>query len=121
MRALYVFAELPAVRESRFDTGNIIERKVRVYDGFFICPFALLIGPFVYKMRRSGVRVVLLSLVLVTANMFAQIWPAQPHYAAPVLGALILALLYSVGQPLRSTVVKPMSSGLTEIAAPRSQ
>jgi hypothetical protein len=96
MRALYVFAELPGLLSSRYDPWTAIERKVRVYYGFFIWPFSLLIAPCAYAMWRSEMRPVLLSLALLSANMVAQIWRPQPHYAAPVAGAALLALLFSV-------------------------
>lgn len=96
MRAVYVFLELPPVLMSRYDPWTIIERKIPVYYGFFVWPFSLLLAPCLYAVWRSDMRVVLLSVALMVAIMLVQVWPPQPHYAAPAASALILALMYSV-------------------------
>jgi hypothetical protein len=74
----------------------ILEKKVTTYYGFFIWPFSLLIVPCALAMWRNGMRVVLLSVLFVSAGLFVQLWLGQPHYAAPATGALILAWLFSI-------------------------
>lgn len=96
MRTFYVFHELRYLLISKYDVGYIIREKANVYYGFFIWPFLLLIEACVYVMWRGELRVVLLSMALLAADLFAQIWQPHGHYAAPAAGAVILALLYSV-------------------------
>jgi len=96
MRAFYVFHELQYILISKYDVGFILREKASVYYGFFIWPFVLLIGPCIYAMWRSEMRVVLLSMALMAAGLFAQIWKPHAHYAAPAASAVFLTLLYSV-------------------------
>jgi len=96
MREFYVLHELPYILISKYDVGFILREKASVYYGFFIWPFLLLIGPCVFAIWRSEMRVVLLSMALLAAGLFAQIWQPHAHYAAPAAGAVILALLFSV-------------------------
>ncbi len=95
MRVFYMFHELPALMIIKYDLGYFFRLKAAVYYGFFIWPFLLLIGPCVYAIWRSEVRVVLFAMALLAAGLFAQIWPPHAHYAAPAAGAVILMLLYS--------------------------
>ncbi len=96
MRALYVFHELPDLLRIKYALGYLIRVKSDDYYVFFIWPFALLIAPCVYAMWRSEMRVVLFSVLLLAAELFAQVWPSQPQYAAPAAGALFLLIMYSV-------------------------
>lgn len=96
MRLLYVHSELPAVLLNRYDTLALVERTVRAYYGFFIWPFALLVAPCTYAMWSSKMRPVLVSVILPAVFMLTLTWPPQPHYAAPITGALILMLLVSI-------------------------
>jgi hypothetical protein len=96
MRAFYVYHEFPDLLIYKYNLGYLVRLKANVYYGFFIWPFLLLIGPCVYAMWRSEMRVVLLSMALVAVDLLAQIWPPHAHYAAPAAGAVFLALLYSV-------------------------
>jgi hypothetical protein len=98
MRAFYVFDEMPDLMMAKYDLGYLVRLKANVYYGFFIWPFALLIGPSLYAMWRSEMRVILLSVAFMTAALFPQIWPPHGHYAAPATGAVFLALLFSVRQ-----------------------
>jgi hypothetical protein len=95
MRAFYVFHELPDLMIAKYDLGYLTRLKGNVYYAFFIWPFALLIGPCVYAMWRSELRVVLFSVAFMCADLFAQVWPPHAHYAAPAVGAVFLALLFS--------------------------
>jgi hypothetical protein len=52
---------------------------------------------------------VLLSVALVAAALFAQIWPPEAHYAAPLTGAVLLMLLYSL-RYVRSRWRGPLSA-----------
>ena len=96
MRAFYVYHELPDSLIRNYNLGYFLRLNANVYYGFFIWPFLLLIGPCVYAMWRSEIRVVLLSIALVAAGLIPQIWPPHGHYAAPAAGAVFLVLLYSV-------------------------
>ncbi len=96
MRTFYVFYELPTLLKLKYNLGSLVQQSVSLYYGFFIWPFLLLIIPCVYAMWRSEMRAVLISLVLVSANLFAQIWAPHPHYGAPAAGAVFLWVLYSV-------------------------
>ena len=96
MRAFYVFHELPDLMLSKYNAPYLMRRTADTYYASFIWPFALLIGPCLYAMWRSDMRVVLLSLGLVAAVLLAQIWPPFAHYAAPATGAVFLALLSSI-------------------------
>jgi len=96
MKSFYVFYELPAVMGYQYNSWSIFAHSVGHYYGFYIWPFSLLIGPCVYAMWRSGMRAVLISIAFVSANLLAQIWLPRAHYAAPVAGAVFLALVYSV-------------------------
>jgi|HubBroStandDraft_6_1064221.scaffolds.fasta_scaffold55863_2 hypothetical protein len=96
MRATYVGWELPDLMKVNYDLWSILRKKVTAYYGFYIWPFALLIVPCALALWRNEMRVVLLSVLFVSAGLFAQLWLPQPHYAAPAAGALILALLFTV-------------------------
>jgi hypothetical protein len=96
MRTFYVFHELPDLLRYKYDLGYVFRLRANIYYVFFIWPFSLLIGPGLYAMWRSEMRVVLLSVALLAVDLFVQIWPPHSHYAAPALGAMFLALLYSV-------------------------
>lgn len=96
MRAFYVFHELPDLMISKYDVGYLTRLKGNIYYAFFIWPFALLLGPCIYAMWRSELRVVLFCVAFMAADLFAQIWPPHAHYAAPAVGAVFLAVLFSV-------------------------
>jgi hypothetical protein len=96
MRATYVGWELPDLLKVKYDLWSILRKKVTSYYGFYIWPFSLLIVPCVLAMWRNEMRVVLLSVLFMSAGLFSQLWLPQPHYAAPAAGALILAFLFSV-------------------------
>jgi hypothetical protein len=96
MRTFYVYQELPDLQLSKYAAGYLARMKANAYYVFFVWPFLLLIAPSIYAMWRSDLRVVLLSMALLAADLFAQIWPPLPHYAAPATAAVFLALLYSL-------------------------
>jgi hypothetical protein len=96
MRNFYVFHDLPDVLRTKYALGWLIGQRVYAYYAFFLWPFLLLIGPCIVAIWRSPVRIVLFSVALLVANLFAQVWPPQPHYAAPAAGAVFLAALFSL-------------------------
>ena len=96
MRALYVYWELPNLLIWRYSLGALERLRASVYYSFYLWPFLLLVAPGVVAMWRSRLRVVLFSLALVAGGLFAQRWQPQPHYAAPAVGAVFLAILYSL-------------------------
>jgi hypothetical protein len=102
MKTFYVFHELPDYLRYRYDLGDFIGKRAAVYYGFFIWPLALLVGPCVYAMWRSEMRIVLISLGIIGVELFAQLWTPEAHYAAPATGAFILAVLFSMRHFRRS-------------------
>jgi hypothetical protein len=96
MRTFYVAHELPDYLRYRNELGDFIGKRAAVYYGFFIWPLGLLVGPCVYAMWRSQMRVVVISLGVIAFELFAQVWFPEAHYAAPATGALILAVLFSM-------------------------
>jgi len=96
MRAFYVYHELPYALRWENDAGYFTLVKAGIYYAFFLWPFLFLIVPCMYALWHSRLRIVLLSLALVAAVLFAQIWPPESHYAAPVTGAVLLLLLYAL-------------------------
>jgi hypothetical protein len=98
MRMFYVYYELPTLLRYKYtyDLGSVAQQSVAQYYGFFIWPFSLLILPCAYAMWRSRMRAALVSIALVAACVFAQVWYPRAHYAAPVTSALILWFLFSV-------------------------
>jgi len=96
MRAFYILHELPGALLWKDEADYFTRVKTSIYYGFFLWPFLFLIAPCILAILRGELRVVLLSTVLVIADLLLQIWPPHSHYAAPVAGAMILMLLYSL-------------------------
>lgn len=101
MRAFYIRHELPAAMLWKYEMDYFTRTSASIYYGFFLWPFLLLMAPCILALARGELRIVLLSTVLVAADLMAQIWPPHSHYAAPITGAMILMLLYSL-QYMRS-------------------
>jgi len=103
MRAYYVMHEYTDVVRLRFQSPAYLEKyKAAAFYAFFLWPLMLLIAPALYSIWQSELRVVLVSLLLLGLDLFAQIWPPHPHYAAPAAGAFILIALYSLRHFRRS-------------------
>jgi hypothetical protein len=98
MRTIYVFHEFPDVVRPKYEgIGYIFDRAACRYYAFYIWPFLLLVAPALPALfRDKALRVVLLSLGLLAANLFAQRWRPEAHYAAPATGAILLLLLYAL-------------------------
>jgi hypothetical protein len=96
MRAFYVMHELPGALLWKDEADYFTRVKASIYYGFFLWPFLLLLAPCILALARGELRIVLLSTVLVVADLMAQIWPPHSHYAAPIAGAMVLMLLYSL-------------------------
>jgi len=96
MKTFYVGHELPDYLRYRYELGDFIGKRAAVYYGFFIWPLGLLVGPCIYAMWRSKMRIVLISIGIIGVELFAQLWYPEAHYAAPATGALILAVLFSM-------------------------
>lgn len=96
MRAFYIRHELPAAMLWKYEADYFTRVSASIYYGFFLWPFLFLIAPCILALARGELRIVLLSTVLVFADLMAQIWPPHSHYAAPIAGAMILMLLYSL-------------------------
>jgi hypothetical protein len=97
MRHFYIFHELPDVLRLRTESpAYLAPTKAAVYYASFLWPFLLLVASGLYRMWRSELRVVLLSVALLATDLFLQIWPAHAHYAAPAAGAFVLMALYGL-------------------------
>jgi hypothetical protein len=97
MRTFYVYHELPPLLELKYEgIAPLLAFKADVYYAFFLWPWLLLAAPGAYAIWFSELRVVLFSLALLAADLFAQIWPPHSHYAAPAAGAIVLVALYSL-------------------------
>lgn len=96
MRAFYIRHELPAALLWKDEADYFTRVKASIYYGFFLWPFLLLMAPCILALARGELRIVLISTILVMADLMAQIWPPHSHYAAPIAGAMILMLLYSL-------------------------
>ena len=100
MRAFYVFHEMPATLMWKYYAGHFASIKAGIYYGFYFWPFLLIFLVCIYAMWRSELRVVLFSLAFLGADLFAQIYPPEAHYAAPATGAVFLSILFG-GRYLR--------------------
>ena len=96
MRAVYVFWEMPGAFLMKYMPMHFAEVKFAIYDVNFLWPFCLLVAACLNRLWRTELRIVLLSFVALAADLFAQVWPPQPHYAAPAAGAAILIVLSSL-------------------------
>lgn len=96
MRAVYIFWETPGAFLMKYMPMHFARVKFAIYDVNFVWPFSLLIGACLYRLWRSELWIVLVSLAALAADFFAQVWPPQPHYAAPAAGAAILIVLSSL-------------------------
>jgi len=98
MRTLYVFHEYPDVVRPRFEgIGYILDRTACRHYVFYLWPFLLLVAPAMLGiLRDKSLRVVLISLGLLAASMFAQRWQPEAHYAAPATAAMLLLVMYAL-------------------------
>jgi len=98
MRAFYVYHEFHDLLRLKYEgVGYFLRLRATVFYGFFLWPFLLLAAPALYAMSRDReFRVVLMAVGLMAADLFAQIWPPEGHYAAPAAGAMILLALYAL-------------------------
>jgi len=98
MRVFYVYHEFHDLLRLKYEgVGYFLRLRGTVFYGFFLWPFLLLAAPALYAMSRDRkFRVVLMALGLMAADLFAQIWPPEGHYAAPAAGAMILLGLYAL-------------------------
>ncbi len=96
MRAVYIQDELAGSLLWKFEADYFTRVKAGIYYVFFLWPFLLLVAPCVLMLARGQLRVVLIATLLVAADLMLQVWPPHSHYAAPVAGAMILMLLYSL-------------------------
>jgi hypothetical protein len=110
MRTFYIFHEFSDVLRARNRWGReeIFQRKAAVHYAFMVWPLLLLFVPgMILAFFSPELRVVPISVLLMTAGLMLQIWPADGHYAAPVVGAVMLLMLTALralagaGQPLR--------------------
>ena len=95
MRSFYVFHEMPAMLMWKYYAGHFASIKAGIYYGFYFWPFLLIVLVCICAMWRSELRVVLFSLAFLAADLFAQIYPPEAHYAAPATGAVFLSILFS--------------------------
>ncbi len=98
MRVFYVYHELTDVFRVKFEGPLFyIRTKAVTYYSFFVWPLLFLLAPALYTMfRDKEFRVVPTAVLLLGADLFAQLWPGSGHYAAPAAGAVILMVLYSL-------------------------
>jgi hypothetical protein len=96
MRAFYMFHELPDVLRARSTWGieMLLAQNFFCYYIFLVWPFLLLFVPgMLLAARDRKLRVVLVAILLMTAGLAPQVWPAHGHYAAPAAGAILLIVL----------------------------
>ena len=96
MRTFYVNQELPGLLISKYSLAGLARFRIADYYAFYLWPFSLAVIPCLYAMCRNNFRLALISLGLVAADILAQVWPPQPHYAAPALGAVFLIIFFSL-------------------------
>jgi hypothetical protein len=96
MRTFYVNQELPGLLISKYALAGLARFRLGDYYAFYLWPFSLVVVPCVYAMCRNNFRIALISLGLVAADILAQVWPPQPHYASPALGAVFLIVFFSL-------------------------
>lgn len=96
LRAFYVMHELQDLLRWKYMLPEMLQLKAGLYYGFLLWPFLFLLIPCLYAIWKSEARIVLFSLLLLCADLFAQIWYPEPHYIAPAAAAVVLILLLSV-------------------------
>lgn len=96
MRTFYVNQELPGLLISKYSLAGLARFRIADYYAFYLWPFSLAVIPCLYAMCRNNFRLALISLGLVAADILAQVWPPQPHYASPALGAVFLIIFFSL-------------------------
>jgi hypothetical protein len=99
MRVHYFYWELPAYLTLHSPGGWLVllRAKVTTYVAFFLWPlFFLSVPAFVRALRCRRMRPLALAALLTGLGVLVQIWPAQPHYAAPALVALVGIMLYGL-------------------------
>jgi hypothetical protein len=99
MRTFYVFHELPDYLNRANPDGysRLIIRGIRVYYDFFIWPMFIPAVFAMWSMMKSRkMRIFPITLLLVLAALLVEQWPAHDHYAAPVLGAVLMVVIYGL-------------------------
>jgi hypothetical protein len=96
MRALYATHELPLYLLLK-QPGGLAEveiKQAKRYYTFLVWPgLVFLVIAMRFALRDAKMRVVALAVLMLTVVLLLQVWPAQPHYAAPALGALLLIVV----------------------------
>ena len=99
MRAFYCLHELRYYFRSRTAWGlrELANEKFRVYYEFFVWPLLLVFIPALWQMMKSRRwRLLPIMLLSTLAGLLVEAWPAQGHYAAPVLCVVVAVMLYGL-------------------------
>lgn len=96
MRSRYVRHELPDYLNRQYREGlvNILKIKALGFYNFFLWPLlALLVFSFGTMLRSSRMRLMSWTFLLMLAAVGIEQWSLNPHYAAPVLCAVVAMML----------------------------
>jgi len=96
LRSFFMLHEYPLLLRSRTRWGieELMEQKLACYYAFLLWPLLLLFIPaLLLAFRERKLRVVAAAVLLMTAGLMAQLWPAHGHYAAPAVAAIFLLQL----------------------------
>ncbi|MGA3213799.1 MAG: hypothetical protein ABSD20_21030, partial [Terriglobales bacterium] len=99
MRVHYFYWELPAYLTLHSPGGwlVLIRTKLVTYVPFFLWPMSLLFLPaYVSAWRSRRMRPLAWAGLLTGLGALVQIWPAQPHYMAPALVAILGIMVYGL-------------------------
>lgn len=99
MRSLYVIHELPDYLNRSVEGGfaQMLRKQIAVYYEFFVWP-AFILGVFALwaMMKSRKMRVVAVTFFVMLLGLLMEQWPAQAQYAAPILGAILLIVIYGL-------------------------
>ena len=99
MRTLYVFREFPDYLNRRYPAGlwRMYQPRVQTFYDFFLWPLLGLLAITLPPIARSKrMRLLALSSLALVIGLAVEEWPLNAHYAAPLTGALIALLIYSL-------------------------
>lgn len=99
MRTFYINHEIPDY-VSRRNQGDLMDKmrmKIEIYYDFFVWPMMILLIFATWATVKSAkMRIFPVTLVLMLVGLLIEQWHPLPHYAAPVLGVVIVVILYGL-------------------------